>query len=164
MNGTLTDVPGLSVGHWTDRDAATGCTVILCPPDGAIAGVDVRGFAPGTREIALLDPVCMVEKVHAVLLSGGSAFGLAAADGVMHWLEAQGRGFDTGIAKVPIVPAAILFDLGIGRGRASWRGGGFRRLRGRYKRPRGSRNHRRGDRRHRGQNGRSWPEHERRRR
>ncbi len=115
MNGTLTDVPGLHVGHWTDLDAATGCTVILCPPDGAVAGADVRGFAPGTREIALLDPVCMVEKVHAVLLSGGSAFGLAAADGVMRWLEAQGRGFDTGIAKVPIVPAAILFDLGLGR-------------------------------------------------
>ncbi len=115
MNGTLTDVPGLQVGHWTDPEAATGCTVILCPPDGAVAGVDVRGLAPGTREIALLDPVCMVETVHAVLLSGGSAFGLAAADGVMHWLEAQGRGFDTGIAKVPIVPAAILFDLGLGR-------------------------------------------------
>lgn len=115
MNGTLTDIPGLHVGHWTNRDAATGCTVILCPPDGAVAGVDVRGFAPGTRETALLDPTCMVERVHAVLLSGGSAFGLAAADGIMRWLEERGRGFETGVARVPIVPAAILFDLGVGR-------------------------------------------------
>lgn len=114
LNHTLTDIPGLKVGHWTDRDAATGCTVILCP-DGAVAGVDVRGAAPGTREIALLDPTCTVERVHGVLLSGGSAFGLAAADGVMAWLEEQGIGFDTGVARVPIVPAAILFDLAIGR-------------------------------------------------
>lgn len=116
MNGTLTDVPGLHVGHWTDLDAATGCTVVLPPAAGAVAGVDVRGFAPGTRETALLDPVCMVDRVHAILLSGGSAFGLAAADGVMRWLEERGRGFDAGVARVPIVPAAILFDLGIGDG------------------------------------------------
>lgn len=115
MNGTLTDIPNLHVGHWTDRDAATGCTVILCPAEGAVAGVDVRGFAPGTRETALLDPTCMVERVNAILLSGGSAFGLAAADGVMRWLEERGRGFETGVARVPIVPAAILFDLGVGR-------------------------------------------------
>lgn len=115
MNGTLTDVPGIHVGHWTDLAAATGCTVILAPAGGAVAGVAVAGFAPGTREIALLDPLCTVERVDAILLSGGSAFGLAAADGAMRWLEERGRGFDTGVARVPIVPAAILFDLGIGR-------------------------------------------------
>jgi L-aminopeptidase/D-esterase-like protein len=115
MNGTLTDVAGLHVGHWTDLEAATGCTVILCPPQGAVAGVDVRGFAPGTRETVLLDPIYIVDRVHAILLSGGSAFGLAAADGVMRWLEERGRGFETGVARVPIVPAAILFDLGVGR-------------------------------------------------
>lgn len=114
MNNTLTDVPGLKVGHWTDLEAATGCTVVLCP-EGAVAGVDVRGTAPGTRETDLLNPVCMIEKVHAVLIGGGSAFGLAAADGVMRWLEERGYGFDVGVAKVPIVPAAILFDLGLGR-------------------------------------------------
>ncbi|MFZ1752226.1 MAG: P1 family peptidase [Caldilineaceae bacterium] len=113
-NNSLTAISGLSVGHWTNSEAATGCTVILCPA-GATAGVDVRGSAPGTREIALLDPVNTVQKVHAILLSGGSAFGLAAADGVMRWLEERGHGFDVGVAKVPIVPAAILFDLGIGR-------------------------------------------------
>ncbi len=113
-NNSLTAIPTLSVGHWTNTDAATGCTVILCP-GGATAGVDVRGSGPGTREIALLDPVCSVQKVHAIVLSGGSAFGLAAADGVMRWLEERGHGFDVGVAKVPIVPAAILFDLGIGR-------------------------------------------------
>ncbi|MEK7277934.1 MAG: P1 family peptidase, partial [Chloroflexota bacterium] len=111
MNGTLTDVPGLKVGHWTNLEAATGCTVTLCP-QGAVAGVDVRGSAPGTRETDLLDPVNMVEKVHAILIGGGSAYGLAAADGVMRWLEEHGYGFDVGVAKVPIVPAAILFDLG----------------------------------------------------
>ncbi|MCX6044042.1 MAG: P1 family peptidase [Chloroflexi bacterium] len=110
----MTDIPGLKVGHWTNLEAGTGCTVILCP-EGAVAGVDVRGGAPGTRELALLDPVCMVEKVHAILLGGGSAFGLAAADGVMRWLEEQGVGFNVGVAKVPIVPAAILFDLPLGR-------------------------------------------------
>ncbi len=113
MNGTLTDVPGLKVGHWTNLEAVTGCTVTLCP-QGAVAGVDVRGSAPGTRETDLLDPVNMVEKVHAILIGGGSAYGLAATDGVMRWLEEHGYGFDVGVAKVPIVPAAILFDLGIG--------------------------------------------------
>jgi len=114
MHNGLTDVPGLKVGHWTNLEAATGCTVVLCPA-GAVAGVDVRGTAPGTRETDLLDPVCMVEKVHAVLIGGGSAFGLAAADGVMRWLEERGYGFDVGVTKVPIVPAAILFDLALGR-------------------------------------------------
>lgn len=114
MHKGLTDIAGLRVGHWSDRAAGTGCTVILCP-GGAVAGVDVRGGAPGTRELALLDPTCMVQRVHAILLAGGSAFGLAAADGVMRWLEEHGHGFDVGIGKVPIVPAAILFDLSIGR-------------------------------------------------
>ena len=109
----LTALPGLRVGHWTDLTAATGCTVILCP-DGAVAGVDVRGTAPATRETDLLDPVCMVEQVHAILLGGGSAFGLAAADGVMRWLEEHGHGLDVGVARVPLVPAACLFDLPIG--------------------------------------------------
>ena len=110
----LTDIPGLKIGHWTDLDAGTGCTVILCP-EGAVAGVDVRGAAPGTRETDLLDPLCMVQEVHAILIGGGSAYGLAAADGVMRWLEEHGYGFDVRVAKVPIVPAAILFDLALGR-------------------------------------------------
>jgi L-aminopeptidase/D-esterase-like protein len=109
----ITDVPGIKVGHWTDLEAATGCTVVLCTA-GAVGGVDVRGSAPGTRETDLLNPINVVEKVHAILLGGGSAFGLAAADGVMRWLEEHGIGFDVGVARVPIVPAAILFDLGFG--------------------------------------------------
>lgn len=114
MNQTLTAVPGIRVGHWTDLDAATGCTVVLCP-DSATAGVAVRGGGPGTRETDLLRPETMVQQVHAVVLSGGSAFGLAAADGVMRWLEEHDVGFDVGVTKVPIVPAAILFDLLVGR-------------------------------------------------
>lgn len=114
MNATLTAIPGLKVGHWTNLDAGTGCTVVLCP-QGAVAGVDIRGGAPGTRETALLSPSCAVDRVHAVLLSGGSAYGLSAADGVMRWLEERGYGFDVGVAKVPIVPAAILFDLPVAR-------------------------------------------------
>ena len=113
MHNALTDVPGLTVGHWTNLAGGTGCTVVLCP-EGGVAGVDVRGTAPGTRETDLLDPVCMVDKVHAILLGGGSAFGLAAADGVMRWLDERGYGFDVGVARVPIVPAAILFDLPLG--------------------------------------------------
>ena len=113
MNHTLTDIPGLLVGHQADRDGATGCTVILCP-DGATAGVDVRGGGPGTREVALLDPLRAVQQVHAIVLSGGSAFGLAAANGVVRWLEAHGYGYETPAARVPIVPSAILYDLGIG--------------------------------------------------
>jgi len=107
-------IPGLQVGHAQDFEAATGCTVILTPT-GAIAGVDQRGGAPGTRETDLLRPLHLVDRVHAVLLTGGSAFGLAAADGVVRWLEEHNLGFDVGVVRVPIVPAAVLFDLTIGR-------------------------------------------------
>lgn len=113
LHNAITDVPGIRVGHWTDREAATGCTVVLCE-GGAVGGVDVRGSAPGTRETDLLRPMNLVQHVHAVLLSGGSAFGLDAASGVMHYLEERGVGFETRVARIPIVPAAILFDLGIG--------------------------------------------------
>ena len=111
---SITDVPGLRVGHAQDDEALTGCTVILCEK-GAVGGVDQRGGAPGTRETDLLEPVNAVEKVHAVLLAGGSAFGLDAASGVMRYLKEKGIGFNTGVARVPIVPAAILYDLAIGR-------------------------------------------------
>ena len=111
---SIVDVPGIEVGHAQDEVALTGCTVILCRK-GAVAGVDVRGSAPGTRETDLLDPVNLGQKIHAVLLAGGSAFGLDAASGVMRYLEEHKIGLNTGVAKVPIVPAAILFDLGVGR-------------------------------------------------
>src|SRR3989440_9858993 len=107
---SITAVRGLLCGHHTDTRRPTGCTVVLVP-DGAVAGVDVRGAAPGTRETELLSPLNAVEKVHAVLLAGGSAFGLDAAGGVMRWLEERGIGVQVGPVKVPIVPAAILFDL-----------------------------------------------------
>jgi L-aminopeptidase/D-esterase-like protein len=110
----LTDVPGIQVGHCTDLAAATGCTVVLCEP-AAVAGVDVRGGAPGSRETDLLKPGSLVGCVDAILLTGGSAFGLAAATGVMRFLEERGRGFPTAAGRVPIVPAAVLYDLGIGR-------------------------------------------------
>lgn len=110
MPGAITDVGGLQVGHHTLTARATGCTVVLCP-EGAVAGVDVRGGAPGTRETDLLRPENVVPQVHGVLLTGGSAFGLAAADGVMRWLEARGHGLAVGPARVPIVPAAVIFDL-----------------------------------------------------
>ena len=110
LKNYLTDINGILVGHAQDLNALTGCTVILCP-NGAIAGVDQRGGAPGTRETDLLHPMHLVEKVHAILLSGGSAFGLDAASGVMRYLEEHGFGYDTGVAKVPIVPAAVIFDL-----------------------------------------------------
>ena len=113
LGGAITDVPGIEVGHFTDSRRPTGCTVILTR-DGAVGGVDVRGAAPGTRETDLLDPGNLVEQVHAVLLSGGSAFGLDAAGGVVRWLEEHGIGYPAGPARVPIVPAAILFDLGVG--------------------------------------------------
>jgi L-aminopeptidase/D-esterase-like protein len=112
-NPGLTAVEGLKVGHHTLSERPTGCTVVIAEA-GAVAGVDVRGGAPGTRETDLLDPVNTVERVHAIVLSGGSAFGLDAASGTMRWLEERGIGFDTSVAKVPIVPAAILFDLGLG--------------------------------------------------
>lgn len=109
-------IPGFRVGHVTDLEAATGCTVILCPP-GTAAGVDVRGGAPGTRETALLDPTAHVQHIHALCLAGGSAFGLGAADGVMRWLAEHEIGYRTRSAHlVPIVPSAIVFDLAVGRG------------------------------------------------
>ena len=106
----IRDVPGIAVGHATDAIGVTGCTVLLAD-GGAVAGVDVRGSAPGTRETDLLRPTALVERIHALCLAGGSAFGLSAADGVMRYLAERGIGFDTGARPVPIVPAAILFDL-----------------------------------------------------
>jgi L-aminopeptidase/D-esterase-like protein len=115
MNQTLTDVSGIRVGHQTHLDGATGCTVVLCPP-GTVGGVDQRGGAPGTRETDLLRPMHLVETVNAIVLSGGSAYGLATADGVMRYLEEQQTGFQAGGGfLVPIVPAAILYDLDIGK-------------------------------------------------
>jgi L-aminopeptidase/D-esterase-like protein len=111
MAGALTDVAGVRVGHWTDLERRTGCTVVLLPDEGAVAGVDVRGAAPGTRETDLLDPSNQVQVAHALLLTGGSAFGLGAADGVMRRLEERGIGVPTPAGPVPIVPAAVLFDL-----------------------------------------------------
>jgi L-aminopeptidase/D-esterase-like protein len=109
----ICEVEGVRVGHWTDPRGLTGCTVVLCPP-GTMGSGEVRGGAPATRETDLLRPGTMVQEVHAVLLAGGSAYGLAAADGVMRWLEERGVGFDAVVARVPIVPAAALFDLGVG--------------------------------------------------
>ena len=114
MNNTITAVPGIRVGHAQNDEALTGCTVILCE-DGAVGGADQRGGAPGTRETDLLRPMHLVEKVHAILLAGGSAFGLDAATGVMGYLEDRKIGFNVGVARVPIVPAAVLFDLALGR-------------------------------------------------
>ncbi len=113
LQNSITDVPGIAVGHADDPEALTGCTVILCER-GAVGGVDQRGGAPGTREVDALHPMHLVQKAHAVVLAGGSAFGLDAATGAVKWLEERGVGFNVGVAKVPIVPAAILFDLGIG--------------------------------------------------
>jgi L-aminopeptidase/D-esterase-like protein len=112
--GSISDVPGIEVGHAQDVEGLTGCSVILCRK-GAVGGVDVRGGAPGTRETDLLQPINLVSRVHAVVLAGGSAFGLDAATGVMRYLEERRVGFRTPVARVPIVPAAILFDLGLGR-------------------------------------------------
>jgi L-aminopeptidase/D-esterase-like protein len=110
----LTDIPGIRVGHVSDFEAITGCTAILCE-QGAIGGVDIRGSATGTEETPVLDPGHVAPQVHGILLAGGSAFGLEAASGVRRYLERQGFGYNTGAAKVPIVPAAILYDLGIGK-------------------------------------------------
>ena len=110
------DVPGVRVGHYTDLESATGCTVVLCE-DGAVGGVDVRGSAPGTRETDLLRPGNLVTEVNAILLSGGSAFGLDAASGVVRYLEEWGKGLRFGSALIPIVSAAILFDLGVVTGK-----------------------------------------------
>lgn len=113
INQTLTAIDGITVGHATNLTARTGCTVVLCPA-GATAGVDVRGAAPGTRETEALRPGRLVQRAHAVLLTGGSAFGLYAAAGVVQYLEEQNVGFPAGPVHVPIVPAAVIFDLGVG--------------------------------------------------
>jgi L-aminopeptidase/D-esterase-like protein len=114
--GYITDVEGIRVGHFTDVRRPTGCTVVLFEA-GAVCGVDVRGSAPGTRETDLLNPINTVDQVHGILLSGGSAFGLDAASGVMRYLEERKAGFPTRFGRVPIVPAAILYDLGLGDAR-----------------------------------------------
>lgn len=116
MFNALTDVPGIKVGHYTDLAAATGCTVVLCE-DGAVAGVDVRGGGPGTRDTDLLNPTNLVESVHAVMLSGGSAFGLDTCGGAQRYLEENGRGLEVEGVKVPIVPGAVIFDLDVGSAR-----------------------------------------------
>jgi L-aminopeptidase/D-esterase-like protein len=113
----LTGVDGIRVGHRSDLEGLTGCTVVLCP-GGTVGSVDLKGGAPGTRETDAIRPGTLTPEVHAVVLTGGSAFGLAAADGVARWLEERGIGFDTGVARVPIVPAAVLFDLAVGDPRA----------------------------------------------
>lgn len=113
FRGVKVEIPGVTVGHWTDSAARTGCTVVLLPPSTTASG-EVRGGAPATREFELLDPSRLVTHVDAVVLSGGSAFGLSAADGVVSALEAQGRGFETRTANVPIVVAMSLYDLGVG--------------------------------------------------
>lgn len=113
MNHTITAIPGVKVGHWSDQTAMTGCTVIDLPEPNVVAG-EVRGGAPGTRETSLLDAGMTVQQVQAILLTGGSAFGLAAADGVVRCLEEDGRGHDMMVATVPIVPAAVIFDLAVG--------------------------------------------------
>src|SRR5687768_1434286 len=109
-NDAITDVEGVKVGHWTDLEAATGCTVVLCEA-GAMGGIDVRGGAPGTRGIESIRAGTLVKLVHAVLLTGGSAYGLDAATGVMRWCEERGIGLEFGGTRVPIVAAANLFDL-----------------------------------------------------
>ena len=111
--GGITDVPGVRVGHWTDIEALTGCTVVLLP-SGTVASGEVRGGAPGTREWALLDPRRTVGSVNAVVITGGSAFGLAACDGVVRWCEERGMGYPTPAGPVPIVVGMVLFDLGVG--------------------------------------------------
>ncbi len=113
LTSSICNVPGINVGHFHLQEAKTGCTVIL-PDAPVVAGVDVRGSAPGAREVELLKPVRLVNKIHAILLAGGSAFGLNAAGGVQRYLEERGVGFDVGVARVPIVPAAVIFDLAIG--------------------------------------------------
>jgi len=113
MNCSIKDVSGIQVGHAQNWEAGTGCTVIIIEK-GAVAGVDVRGGAPGTRETDLLDPVNLVQKIHAIYLAGGSAFGLDGAAGVMRFLEEKAIGFETGVVKIPIVPGAVIFDLSVG--------------------------------------------------
>src|SRR4051812_37180872 len=131
MHDAITDVAGIEAGHWSDLEALTGCTVVLCRA-GAIAGVAVRGAAPGTRETDLCRPGTLIERVHAVVLCGGSAFGLEAASGVARALADRGVGYDARGITVPIVPAAVGFDLALGAvagarggGRRGGGGGGF---------------------------------------
>lgn len=112
-DGCITDVEGIIAGHYTDSEAMTGCTMIICE-GGAVGGVDVRGAAPGTRETDAFSELGAVPLMDGVMLSGGSAYGLASADGAMAWLEEHGTGFDTGVAKVPLVGAAVIFDLAVG--------------------------------------------------
>lgn len=107
---------GFRIGHWSDHEARTGCTVILCPP-GTVGSCDVRGGSPGSRELALLAVDKRMQEVHALVLTGGSAYGLAAADGVMRYLEEHDIGYQTPWGRVPIVPAAVIFDLNVG----SWK-------------------------------------------
>ena len=114
--GSITRVAGIEVGHFTDARRPTGCTVVMAR-EGAVGGVDVRGAAPGTRETDLLDPCNLVEKVHAIVLAGGSAWGLEAATGAVRWLEEHGVGLDVGVGRLPLVPAAVLFDLHVGDAR-----------------------------------------------
>jgi L-aminopeptidase/D-esterase-like protein len=116
MNNAITDVPGFRVGHAQDLNALTGCTVILCPP-ATVGGVDIRGSAAGTRQIDSLQPFHFVDEVHAVLLAGGSAFGLDSSGGVMQYLEERSIGYQTSAGRVPIVPTAIIYDLGLGDGK-----------------------------------------------
>ena len=161
-NKTLTAVPGIKVGHHTLAERPTGCTVILAEA-GVTAGVDVRGSAPATRETDLLNPVNLVQIAHAIVLSGGSAFGLDSASGVMRYLEERRIGFEFGPAHVPIVPAAAIFDLSVGDGRI--RPGadcGYQAAQGGHRRigDRGQRRRRR--RRHGRQDRRNGPQHERR--
>ena len=110
--GSITDIKGIEVGHYTDKEARTGCTVVLCR-GGAVGGVDVRGSAPGTRETDLMRGYNSVERIQAVMLSGGSAYGLDAASGAMQYLEEQGIGENVGVGVVPIVPGAVIFDLAV---------------------------------------------------
>lgn len=117
-NTTLTAIPGFLVGHWTDPVGQTGCTALLCPPDGAVASASFLGPSPGTREGVLLAPDKKVQRIHALLLTGGSAFGLGAASGVVRWLEEQNIGHPTPFARVPLVPAAVIYDLGVGSPKA----------------------------------------------
>jgi L-aminopeptidase/D-esterase-like protein len=118
MNTTLTAIAGLTVGHSTDPVGKTGCTVVLCPPEGCIASGSALGAAPGVREVSLLEPSKTVEKIHAIVLAGGSAFGLDAVGGVMRWLEQNDRGLSTPFGKVPIVPAGVIYDLSQGDSKA----------------------------------------------
>ena len=113
MTNSITDIPGIKVGHAQNLEAITGCTIVLCE-GGAVGGVDQRGGGPGSRELALLDPVNSIQQIHGVMLSGGSAFGLDAAGGALQYLEEKDIGYQTQVARVPIVPSAILFDLNIG--------------------------------------------------